>query len=289
MIKLDLKSAGYILGGIAGITGLTLAVEAIVDSLSGYDRNGYDADGYGRDGFNAAGFNRQGYDRQGRDVNGFDRDGFNSRGFDADGYDRQGFDINGFDRNGRDKRGYDRDGFDIDGFDRFGRDAEGYRRNGFGLDGFNREGFDWQGYGRDRYNASGLNRAGHCRKYYSEHIGQLRERLDEAYQQLQRGEFRYAVYDARVVMEDALRMIVQHAEGSNESDDRMLVNLKVCERKCLLDDNEFLDRLHDVRRICNANGHELDAEAGMSHNKVHFVVMQIRDLLDSAEQTLVTV
>ena len=90
-------------------------------------------------------------------------------------------------------------------------------------------------------------------------------------------------------MEDALRMIVQHAEGSNESDDRMLVNLKVCERKRLLDDNEFLDRLHDVRRICNANGHELDAEAGMSHNKVHFVVMQIRDLLDSAEQTLVTV
>ena len=288
MFNLNLKTAGFILGGIAGVTGLTLAVQAIVDSLSGYNKNGYDADGYGRDGFNAAGFNRQGYDRQGHNVSGYDRDGFNSRGFDADGYDRQGFDINGFDRNGRDKRGFDRDGFDIDGFDRFGRDAEGYRRNGFGIDGFNRDGYDWQGYGRDRYNASGLDRAGRGRQYYSDHIDQLRERLDEAYQQLQRGEFRYAVYDARVVMEDALRMIVQHTEGSNDSDDRMLVNLKICERKHLLEDSEFLDRLHDVRRICNANGHEINAEDSLTHNKVHFVVMQIRDLLDSAEQTLVT-
>lgn len=89
-------------------------------------------------------------------------------------------------------------------------------------------------------------------------------------------------------MEDALRMIVQHAEGNNESDDRMLINLKICEHKHLLDDNDFWDRLHGVRHICNANGHELDAEEGMSHNKVHFVVMQIRDLLVSAEKTLVT-
>lgn len=82
--------------------------------------------------------------------------------------------------------GLDRNGFDVDGFDRFGRDAEGYRRNGIELDGYNREGYDWQGYGRDRYNASGLGRAGHCRQYYSDHIKQLRDRLDEAYQQLQR-------------------------------------------------------------------------------------------------------
>lgn len=67
-------------------------------------------------------------------------------------------------------------------------------------------------------------------------------------------------------MEDTLRMIVQHAEGNND----------------------FLDRLHGVRRICNANGYELDAEEGMSHNKVHFVVMQIWDLLVFVEKTLVT-
>ena len=95
------------------------------------------------------------------------------------------------------------------------------------------------------------------------------------------------MYDARVVMEDALRMIVQHDSGSDGSDDRMLVNLKICERKRLLDNNEFLERLHDVRRICNINGHELGSEDTLSHNKVHFVVMQIRDLLDAAEDNLV--
>ena len=88
-------------------------------------------------------------------------------------------------------------------------------------------------------------------------------------------------------MEEALRMIVQHALGSNYVDDKMVKNLKICENSHLISDTEFLGRLHSVRRICNANGHELDAEAGMSHNTVHFVVMQIRDLLDIAEQILV--
>ena len=82
-------------------------------------------------------------------------------------------------------------------------------------------------------------------------------------------------------------MLVQHEDGCKETDDTMLVNLKICERRQLLKDSAFLDRLHGVRRICNSNGHELDAEDTMSHNKVHFVVMQIRDLLDEAEQTLV--
>lgn len=283
MFTINWKTVAGVLGGIVGVAGIAVVADSLIEEATKYDRDGYDADGFDRDGYDRSGYNRQGRDRQGYDTEGFNTDGFNRLGFDSEGFDRQGYGADGYDRSGRDRRGFDRDGFDIDGFDRFGRDAEGFRRNGYGLDGFNRDGYDWQGYGRDRYNA-----AGHDRDYYSDHIDQLRGRLDEAYQQLKRGEYRYAVYDARVVMEDALRMIVQHAEGSNDSDDRMLINLKICERKRLLNDNEFLDRLHDVRRICNANGHELDAETGMSHNKVHFVVMQIRDLLDSAEQTLVT-
>ena len=288
MFTINWKTVAGVLGGIVGVTGIAIVADSLIEEATKYDRDGYDADGFDRDGYDRSGYNRQGRDRQGYDTEGFNTDGFNRLGFDSEGFDRQGYGADGYDRSGRDRRGFDRNGFDIDGFDRFGRDAEGFRRNGYGLDGFNRDGYDWQGYGRDRYNAAGIDRAGHDRDYYSDHIDQLRGRLDEAYQQLKRGEYRYAVYDARVVMEDALRMIVQHAEGSNDSDDRMLINLKICERKRLLNDNEFLDRLHDVRRICNANGHELDAETGMSHNKVHFVVMQIRDLLDSAEQTLVT-
>lgn len=283
MTTLNLKTIGYIFAGIAGATGLGLGIGVIIDSFGVYDKDGFDSNGYDQEGFNRNGFNRQGYDRQG-----FNRDGFNHLGLDVDGYDRQGFNRDGYDRNGRDKRGFDRDGLDIDGYDRFGRDAEGYRRNGFGSDGFNRAGFDWQGYGRDYYNISGIDRAGHCRQYYSDYLEQLRERLDDAYHQLQNGEFRYALYDARIVMDQALRMIVQHAEGAEDTDDRMLINLKKCENQHLLNDIAFLDRLHSVRRICNANGHELGTEDSMTHNKVHFVIMQIRDLLDSTECSLVT-
>ncbi len=289
MIKTNIKKIGGLLGWAAGGMGLVYGIISLINGCSKYDKSGYDTEGYDQEGYNRNGYNRQGRDRQGYDAAGFNREGFNRQGFDVDGYDRQGYDIDGYNRSGRDKRGFDRNGFDVDGFDRFGRDAEGYRRNGFGIDGFNREGFDYHGFDRDRYNNSGFDRAGKCRQYYSDRIEQLRERLDKAYKQLKNGQYCYAIYDARVVMEDALRLIVQHAQGNSETDDGILINLKVCEHKHLLEDNAFLDRLHDVRRICNSNGHELDAESDMSHNTVHFVIMQIRDLLDSAEKTLVTI
>ena len=113
---------------------------------------------------------------------------------------------------------YDEDGYDTEKYDR-----EGYSRTCY-----DRQGYGWQSYGRDQYNASSLDRAGHCRQYYSGRIEQLRDHLDETYQQLQRGEFRYAIYDARVVMKDALRMTIHHSECANDSDNRILINLKIC-------------------------------------------------------------
>lgn len=220
------------------------------------------------------------------DTDGFGQDGFNRDGFDREGYDRQGFDADGYDRSGRDERGFDRNGFDPDGFDRYGRDSEGYNRSGFGIDGFNRDGMDRQGYGRNGYDAEGTDRAGNCREYYSEYITRLRERLGDARTQLQGGNFRYALYDTRVAMEEALRLIVQHKQGDVLNDDRLLTCLKICERQGLIPDTEFLNRLHDVRRICNSNGHELTAEENMSFNKVYFVIMQTRDLLDYVEEQL---
>ena len=288
MTKINGKTVLATLGGLVGFAGIVFGVNTLFDTCSPYDADGFDENGYDREDFNRNGYDRTGFNRNGFNSSGYNREGFNALGYNSDGYDRQDFDSNGYNRSGRDKCGFDRNGYDIDGYDRFGRDSEGYCRNGIGLDGYNRDGYDWQGFGRDKYNINGIDRAGHGRQYYAEHIAQLRERLDEAYKQLQSGEFRYAIYDARIVMEQALRMIVQHTEGTDDTDDRMLVNLKICERKHLVSDNEFLDRLHGVRRICNANGHELDAEDTMTHNKVHFVVMQIRDLLDSAENTLVT-
>ncbi len=287
MNRSEWKIAFGITGGTASLIWLGVTIWDLVEECTKYGKDGFDREGYDREGYNRNGYNRQGRDRQGYNAAGFNQEGFSRLGFDQEGYDRQGYNADGYNRAGRDKCGYDRNGFDSDGFDRFGRDVDGFHRNGFGIDGFNRAGFDWQGYGRDRYNDKGVDRAGHCRQYYSDQLEQLRGRLDEAYSQLQSGEYRYAVYDARVVMDETLRMLVQHEVGARESDDRMLVNLKICEHKHLLNDPAFLDRLHGVRRICNTNGHELDAEETMSHNKVHFVVMQIRDLLDSAEQALV--
>ena len=272
-------------GGLCGLVGLLFGVDALMK----YDKDGYDADGYDRSGYDREGFNRQGWDREGFNSSGFDRSGFNRQGVDADGYDREGYDAEGFDRSGCDKQGYDRRGYNTDGFDRNGLDAEGYRRNGFDLEGYDRDGLDSSGFGRDKYDSQGLDRAGHCRQYYSDHFAALWERLEEARERLKQKEYRYAVYDARVVMEDALRMRVQHEVGTQSNDDRILANLKFCERRHLLGDGAFMDRLHGVRKICNTNGHEFDAEDSFTHNKVYFVVMQVGELLQAAEAELIYV
>lgn len=124
--------------------------------------------------------------------------------------------------------------------------------------------------------------------YYQKQITRLRVRLDEAFTRMEHADFRYAVYDARVVMDEALRMIVQHTEGVAETtNDSLLNKLKICENKHLLNDEDFLDRLHAVRKICNVNGHEVDADNYLTHDKAHFVVMQTRDLIDTAEEILI--
>lgn len=198
-------------------------------------------------------------------------------------YDKDGFDAQGFDRNG-----FDRCGFNSEGYDRFGRDKDGYYKNGFARDGFNREGYDHQGFGRDRYNCSGVDRAGCCRQFYASYIEQLRDRHSQAFQQMQYRKYRYALHDARVVLEEALKLLVQHVGGQAELGDNILANLKICERKQLLD-IEFIDRLHGARKICNINGHEFGADEQLTHNKVYFVIMQVRDLLNEVENLLVNV
>ena len=143
-------------------------------------------------------------------------------------------------------------------------------------------------YNDSYYNSSGLDRAGHCRQYYCEYLMQLDSRLDEAYDELQNGRCKYAIFDARVVMDELLRLLISHVEGYSDFGDKMLINLKKCECNSLIgDDSEFIDRLHSVRKICNANEHEYDSGDEMSHNKVHFVIRQVKDLLNISENILV--
>lgn len=105
--------------------------------------------------------------------------------FDDDGYDRQGFDADGYDRSGRDKRGST-----VTALMWTASIASAGTQKVTVVTASSlmvtTVKVMTEGYGRDRYNASRLDRAGHCRQYYSDHIEQLRDRLDEAYQQLQR-------------------------------------------------------------------------------------------------------
>ena len=57
------------------------------------------------------------------------------------------------------------------------------------------------------YHPIGFNREECDRQDYSRHIKKLRRRLDEAYQQMQGGQGRDAVFDTRTVMEEAVKLL----------------------------------------------------------------------------------
>ena len=92
-------------------------------------------------------------------------------------------------------------------------------------------------------------------------------------------------------MEEALRRIVQHVDGTLTIRDKNKIfsYLKECENKRLIKDIDEISRLHDVRKLCNSNTHEVSSEMKIDHDAVHFAVMQIKDLLNIMENILVTV
>lgn len=263
-----MKNMNYIGLGISGAGALAtgLILKLIIETLTHYDKEGYDKEG----------FNRDGYDRLG-----FDRDGYNRAGYDASGFDRLGFDKQGFNHAGLDSDGFNSDGYDKDGYDRYGLDVEGYDRLGYGPDGFNRSGLDFEGYGRDKYNADGIDRAG-CNKgaYYAQ-LKRLSVRLQEAYTQLQYGDYRYSLHDVRSVLEELLILIVQHSGGKDKVGDKILINLKICQHQELLD-RRLISRLHGVRKICNISIHEIDAEEKIDKKAVSFANRTVSDLLEDS-------
>lgn len=87
------------------------------------------------------------------------------------------------------------------------------------------------------------------KKYYAENIKRLRYLLDEAYQQMQQGQYRYAVYDADSVMRETLKIMLRYGNDGYAMDD-LLMNIKICERKKLLGtDKDFISRLYEVHHI----------------------------------------
>lgn len=124
------------------------------------------------------------------------------------------------------------------------------------------------------------------KKYYAEDIKKLRYLLDEAYQQMQQGRYRYAIYDADSVMKEAIKILLQYKNRGYAMDD-LLMNIKICERKKLLGtDKDFISRLYEVYHICGCEGERFNKGKYINHRKVHFVIMQLKDLLNFVESEI---
>ncbi|MFR8273569.1 hypothetical protein [Roseburia hominis] len=125
------------------------------------------------------------------------------------------------------------------------------------------------------------------KRYYAEDIKKLRYLLDEAYQQMQQGQYRYAIYDANSVMRETIKILLWYKNRGYAMDD-LLMNIKICERKKLLGaDRDFINRLYEVYHICGCERQRLDKGKYINDRKVHFVIMQLKDLLNFVEREII--
>lgn len=125
------------------------------------------------------------------------------------------------------------------------------------------------------------------KKYYAENIKRLRYLLDEAYQQMQQGQYRYAVYDADSVMRETLKIMLRYGNDGYAMDD-LLMNIKICERKKLLGtDKDFISRLYEVHHICECERQSFHRGKYINHQKVYFAIMQLKDLLNFVEREII--
>lgn len=205
--------------------------------------------------------------------------------YNADGFNNKGYNKEGFDREGFNQDDYDKDGYDRKGFHRFTRrDREGFDIAGYNHEGFNREGFDRAGYNSEGYNIEGFDRSNHNREYYVAYFtDELQPNYKKACTKMELKEIDYSLYHARIVLEELLRLLIQHFLGPEKLGKSILDNLKICEKGRLLSE-DFLNRLHNVRKICNQNSHELNAERDF--NRVYFSIKQVGELLDLVKAKL---
>ena len=279
------KTGEMLIGAALG-TLLTISVDAAYKFATRYDKDGFGKDGYNKAGVDRDGYHRDGFNDLGFDRNGYDRDGFDKKGYNKEGFNRQGYDQQGFDRNGRDRRGFDRNGRNAAGYDRRGYDVEGYNKYGFAADGFNRTGLDCDGYNRHGYNAAGIDRDRKCKDFYEQRFEQLRFYLDKAFVQLKNEELAYALYEARRVLEEVLELFVKHYLGESRLGRTPEENINICLQKKLLGD-DIAKSLHNARRQCNKDPHEIDARAALDYKTAWTVLLQVESFLEIAEFDLI--
>ena len=122
---------------------------------------------------------------------------------------------------------------------------------------------------------------------YEEYMELLKHHYDKAVEQMELGNFNYALYEIRLIIEVSLRLLISHKKGIDEVHDRMCVNLKICEHTNLLDQS-LINRLHRARKICNANGHELVLMSDPSLSEVEYAIEQAKSLIVETTNILST-
>lgn len=133
-----------------------------------------------------------------------------------------------------------------------------------------------------RYNDFGLDCAGFSKKYYRVSISRLLDRACEAGREMQRGNYRYTVFDSKSVAESALKMLLRH---NGLETGRMEEDIETCKLNGLITE-QMASGIHGVRLLGNFNGHNIYAPENLTHEQAFFSIMQTLELLSEIEKQL---
>lgn len=107
--------------------------------------------------------------------------------------------------------------------------------------------------------------------------------MKKAQENYEEGNYRYALFDARLVLQNALKLYLDK-NNCEIKDDRTVKYLVACEDNNLLDE-EFASKLHKARRMCNVNSHDLICDDATQEN-TNYAIVQINDLLKFIDEFL---
>lgn len=109
--------------------------------------------------------------------------------------------------------------------------------------------------------------------------------MKKAQENYEGGNYRYALFDARLVLQNALKLYLDK-NNCEIKDDRTVKYLVACEDNNLLDE-EFANKLHKARKMCNVNSHDLVCNDATQEN-TNYAIGQINNLLKFIDEFLKT-
>lgn len=165
--------------------------------------------------------------------------------------------------------------------------SEGYNKDSSDTDGFSHNAFDCEDSGRDLFNIKGFDKSNRNRHFYMSYLARLYRLKEDSLKLLNEGAYRYALLNSRTIVDDTLSLLLGHAIGNTYQGAKLSTKLRICEEKHLLGSNqEFINSLHGVCRVCSPRLHTIENEHEITHQQVYFTIMQSMKLLQMAEKIL---